>query len=231
MRSNGGLSRLLRGRQPGDAEVPDPVRARTSPTTTRGRLFKRWEAAGGPVVEDSVIDTAPTVAGRVAVGALRCTPLPPVDRHHLAAHLVFGADPRRRRRRCDQRAGGQRTRRRDRGGRRRGGSGGRCRRAARRWPTCRAAPTFGSLVHAVLETADPSAAELAAELEEQVRRAYRRGGRSTSTRAVLASALMPMHDTPLGPLASGLTLRQIGSRDQVAGVGLRDPVGRRRHPR
>ena len=30
---------------------------------------------------------------------------------------------------------------------------------------------FGSLVHAVLETADPSAPDLALELEEQVRRA------------------------------------------------------------
>jgi exodeoxyribonuclease V beta subunit len=32
---------------------------------------------------------------------------------------------------------------------------------------------------------------------------------------VLAAAMVPMHDTPLGPLAGGLKLRQIGLRDRL----------------
>ena len=42
----------------------------------------------------------------------------------------------------------------------------------------------------------------------------------------LAAAMVPMHDTPLGPLADGLTLRQIGLHGPDAGDGLRIPVGR-----
>jgi exodeoxyribonuclease V beta subunit len=51
--------------------------------------------------------------------------------------------------------------------------------------------------------------------------------------AELAAAMMPMHDTPLGPLAPGMTLRQIGLPDRLreldfefplAGGDLRDAV-------
>ncbi|WP_321969719.1 3'-5' exonuclease, partial [Mycobacterium tuberculosis] len=51
---NGGLSRLLRGRRPGQSQVPD----RCTPRVTDEQawaVFAQWEAAGGPSVEESVI--------------------------------------------------------------------------------------------------------------------------------------------------------------------------------
>lgn len=36
-----------------------------------------------------------------------------------------------------------------------------------------------------------------------------------SRQGQLAAALIPMHDTPLGPLADNLTLRQIGLADRL----------------
>ncbi len=61
---------------------------------------------------------------------------------------------------------------------------------------------FGSLVHAVLETADPFAADLAAELEAQIR-VHSVWWPVDTPAAELAAALVTMHDTPLGPLAAG----------------------------
>ena len=87
-----------------------------------------------------------------------------------------------------------------------------------------AGAAFGSLVHAVLENADPLAPDLAAELEGHVREQM--GWWDVDVEPpVLAEALVPMHDTPLGALADGLTLRQIGLSGSVAGDGFRDPVG------
>ena len=40
----------------------------------------------------------------------------------------------------------------------------------------------------------------------------------------LAAALVPMHDTPLGPLAAGLTLRQIGVRDRLRELDFEIPL-------
>ena len=178
---NGGLSRLLRGRRPGESAVPGPVRSpRRSPTTTRWPGCAEWEAAGGPVVEESVVRRGPVAARRAAAERPGGRDTSTADRHRVAAHLVLGADPRGRRPgRGQQRAGGRpnwTTRSRDIPLDRRRRRAGTCR---RRWPICRAGATFGSLVHAVLETADPFAADLAAELEAQVARALRRGGRST----------------------------------------------------
>jgi exodeoxyribonuclease V beta subunit len=82
---------------------------------------------------------------------------------------------------------------------------------------------FGSLVHAVLETADPSASDLARELDEQVR-AHMAWWPVDVDPTVLASAMIPMHDTPLGPLASGLTLRQIGQRDRLRELDFEIPL-------
>ena len=40
----------------------------------------------------------------------------------------------------------------------------------------------------------------------------------------LAAALVPMHDTPLGPLADGLTLRQIGLQDRMREMDFEFPL-------
>jgi exodeoxyribonuclease V beta subunit len=42
--------------------------------------------------------------------------------------------------------------------------------------------------------------------------------------AALAAALVPMHHTPLGPLADGLTLRQIGVRDRLRELDFEIPL-------
>jgi len=40
----------------------------------------------------------------------------------------------------------------------------------------------------------------------------------------LAAALVPMHDTPLGPLAPGVTLRQVGLRDRLRELDFEFPM-------
>jgi exodeoxyribonuclease V beta subunit len=44
--------------------------------------------------------------------------------------------------------------------------------------------------------------------------------------AELAGALVPLHDTPLGPLAPGLTLRQLGQRDRLRELDFEIPLAR-----
>ena len=82
---------------------------------------------------------------------------------------------------------------------------------------------FGTLVHAVLETADPFAADLAAELEAHVRE-HSVWWPVDVPAPELAAALVPMHDTPLGPLAADLTLRQIGLRDRLREMDFEFPL-------
>ena len=82
---------------------------------------------------------------------------------------------------------------------------------------------FGSLVHAVLETADPKAADLAAELRAQIER-HSVWWPVDVPAAELAAALVPLHDTPLGPLADGLTLRDIGLPDRLCEMDFEFPL-------
>ncbi|HEU4361304.1 MAG TPA: UvrD-helicase domain-containing protein, partial [Mycobacterium sp.] len=214
---NGGLSRLLRGRRRGEAPVPD----RCSPKPTDDEAlscFREWEAAGGLVIEDSVIAPLAPVA----------PPAPPDDLEARHFHRHIDTGWRRTsysgliRHAAEGVADGavaasgvhsepELTARDD---------------EADDVPVAVAPPpvgadlvspmaelpagaAFGSLVHAVLETADPFAADLAAELETQVRR-HAAWWSVDAEPAALAAALVPMHDTPLGPLADGLTLRDIG---------------------
>ena len=88
------------------------------------------------------------------------------------------------------------------------------------------APTgakFGTLVHSVLETADPFAADLEAELESQIRK-HLVWWPVDVPAPELAAALVPMHDTPLGPLANGLTLRAIGLPDRLRELDFEFPL-------
>ncbi|MFC8801082.1 UvrD-helicase domain-containing protein [Promicromonospora sp. NPDC057138] len=73
---------------------------------------------------------------------------------------------------------------------------------------------FGSLVHAVLEHADPFAADLRAELLGHVTEQLRWWPVQADP-AMLAEGLLPLHRTPLGPLAGGLTLGEIGQPDRL----------------
>ncbi len=106
---NGGLSRLLRGRRPGEAQRARPMR---SPKDFRRR---RDGAVPGVGVRGR--------SGDRSVGGRRRSPgagqagavgpgdaaLPPQHRHRVAAHLVLGSDSGGRDGRGHQRAGGHRT--------------------------------------------------------------------------------------------------------------------------
>ena len=87
--------------------------------------------------------------------------------------------------------------------------------------------TFGSLVHAVLEHADPAAPErggdLRAELLHHIARQRLRWPVDLDAEE-LADALMAVCDTPLGPLADGATLRSIGSADRLCELDFELPL-------
>ena len=83
--------------------------------------------------------------------------------------------------------------------------------------------TFGSLVHAVLEHAEPQASDLRAELRTQVHEQLVRWPVPVDV-DVLADALVAVCDTPLGPLANGVTLRDIGTRDRLCEMDFELPL-------
>ena len=74
--------------------------------------------------------------------------------------------------------------------------------------------TFGSLVHGVLEHADPQAPDLRAELLAHVREQLVQWPVDLDPED-LADALVAVCDSPLGPLAHHVTLRQIGRADRL----------------
>ena len=67
-----------------------------------------------------------------------------------------------------------------------------------------AGASFGTLVHAVLETTDPQAADLPAELRCAARSSW--PAAAGMHRRQLADGLLPVLRTPLGPIADGLAL-------------------------
>ncbi|MCW2782356.1 MAG: exodeoxyribonuclease subunit beta, partial [Marmoricola sp.] len=87
--------------------------------------------------------------------------------------------------------------------------------------------TFGSLVHAVLEHTDPAApdqggdlrAEVLHHIDEQLVR-----WPVELDREVLADAVVAICDSPLGPLAPGATLRQLGRADRMCELDFELPL-------
>ncbi|OBG16791.1 exodeoxyribonuclease V subunit beta [Mycolicibacterium celeriflavum] len=219
---NGGLSRLLRGRRPGETGVPDVVApAKVSDNDVMAR-FKEWEAVGGPVIEESALRpkvarpqqpdtgdfearhfhrTIDTAWRRTSYsGLIRAAEATPVSSEPEVVELddEVAEIPV-----ATTAAAGADV------------------------PSPMAdLPTgakFGTLVHAVLETADPFATDLAAELEAQIRE-HSVWWPVDVEAADLASAMVPMHDTPLGPLAGGRTLRQIGLSDRMREMDFEFPL-------
>ncbi|MGS0688613.1 UvrD-helicase domain-containing protein [Nakamurella sp. GG22] len=86
-----------------------------------------------------------------------------------------------------------------------------------------AGTTFGTLVHAVLETTDPQAVDLPAELVLRSAEQIARRG-ATFTAEELGAALLPVLHTPLGPLAGGLALRDISTRDRLPEMDFELPL-------
>jgi exodeoxyribonuclease V beta subunit len=218
---NGGLSRLLRGRRPGESSVPDRCAPEKISDDVAMARFKEWEAAGGPVVEESVVRPVPTLPRdeprtdldvrhfhrsidtswrRTSYsGLIRATEATPVS----SEPEVIELDDEVAEIPLVTSAVGADV------------------------PSPMAdLPTgakFGTLVHAVLETADPFAADLAAELEAQIQE-HSVWWPINVPAADLAAAMVPMHDTPLGLLADGLTLRQIGLKDRMREMDFEFPL-------
>ena len=219
---NGGLSRLLRGRRPGESVVPEQVRAGQDQRRRRARPAAAVGGRRWPRARAVGADACRRRRRRAGAEEPRRQALSPLDRHDVAPHLVFGADPRGRDVGGEQRARGRRAGRR---GRRpaaaaavdraaRAVADGRSARRARssaRWCTrCWRPPTRSR------RTWPPSWRPTCATT--------RCGGRSTCRPPELAAALVPMHDTPLGPLAADLTLRQIGLRDRLREMDFEFPL-------
>ena len=218
---NGGLSRILRGRRPGEPVVPNRcVPAKITDDAALAHL-REWEAVGGPVLEMSV----PTPAA--------APPAEPAPKHLDVRHFHRSVDTTWRRTSysglirvaetpgvssepevvaLDDEVGDL---------------------PLLQPPTGPPVPSpmadlpkgakFGTLMHAVLETADPFADDLAAELETQVRE-HSVWWPVDVPAADLAAALVPMYDTSLGPLAADLTLRQIGLRDRLRELDFEFPL-------
>ncbi len=87
-----------------------------------------------------------------------------------------------------------------------------------------AGATFGSLVHAVLEHADPQAVDLRAELLARVEQ-ERRWWSVPASSEELADALLPLQYTSLGPLADDLRLVDFGLEDRLRELDFEFPMG------
>jgi exodeoxyribonuclease V beta subunit len=218
---NGGLSRLLRGRRPGESVVPDSVlHAKVSDDEALARL-KEWETVGGPVIEESVVRPVPVrPTGETSTdfqarhfhraidtswrrtsysGLIRAAETTPVSSEPEVVELDDEV--------ADIPLVAAAT-----------GAD-----VPSPMADLPAGAKFGTLVHAVLETTDPFAADLAAELEAQIRE-HSVWWPVDVEASVLAAAMVPMHDTPLGPLADGLTLRQIGLADRMREMDFEFPL-------
>jgi exodeoxyribonuclease V beta subunit len=86
-----------------------------------------------------------------------------------------------------------------------------------------AGATFGSLVHAVLEHADPEAPDLRAELRRVAAEQLPWWPVAASPDA-LADALLPVLETPLGPLVPSSTLGGVPLRDRLRELEFEIPL-------
>ena len=214
---------------PGCSAAVSPARRRYRSTASRNRSTARMRcpllsalgSLGRLGDRKSVIGKPGRLAGW-SCRESRCAALPPSYRHHLAAHLLLAVGPLR--------AGGVGV-----------SSEPEVVELDDEVPDIPLVapigiadvpspmadlPTgakFGTLVHAVLETADPLADDLAAELRTQIDIHSVWWPVDVPT-ADLAAALIPMHDTPLGPLADNRTLRQIGLSDRLCEMNFEFPL-------
>ncbi len=219
---NGGLSRLLRGRQPGDPVVPDRCDPPKIDDADAVATLRAWENVGGPVLADSVI--APPSAVQ-----LPATPSDLDVRHFhrridaswrrtsysglIRAAETAGVTSEPEVIELDDEVGEVPVHEAS-------GIGVDMPSPMADLPT---GAKFGTLVHAVLETADPFAGDLTAELEAQIREHSMWWPVDTPPEE-LAAAMVPLHDTPLGPLAPDTTLRQIGLPDRLREMEFEFPL-------
>jgi exodeoxyribonuclease V beta subunit len=213
---NGGISRLLRGRQPGDTGVPDSL-DRAPADDDVLEVLRRWQDAGGPVLEESAIaepvrPVPEELPSGLAVRSFsrevdlswRRTSYSALTRAAASEPAWVTSEPEVSERDDEVvqpvPAGGDPPVEPE--------------PVASPMAALPAGTTFGSLVHAVLEHADPLAEDLHAALIATTREQLARWPVEVSPED-LATALVAVHDTPLGPLAPGLTLRHVALRDRL----------------
>ena len=222
----GGLSRLLRGRRAGEPGVPDRCAPRTISDADAHEIFAAWQAAGGPVVE-AAVPVAPVQ---------QPAPDVPTDLAVRRFHRVIDSAWRRTSYSALVRAvdatGGVRSEpevplRDDESDDATPGPAGRSSPVGADVVSPMAmlpgGKTFGTLVHAVLQNADPRAGDLTAELAAQARRHAPWWAVDVAPEA-LGAALVPMHDTALGSLAEGATLRDFGRPDRLCELDFEIPL-------
>jgi exodeoxyribonuclease V beta subunit len=223
----GGLSRLLRGRAPGDAKVPDSCTKGITDDEAR-KCFLAWQAAGGPVLEESVIETVAPLEPPPAEKALtvrtfnrrvdvdwRRTSYSALIRSAEDTSAGVGSEPEISIKDDeDHEAPATVT---DVDGDWAGAE------LASPMADLPGGATFGSLVHAVLETADPLAGDLEGELTTEVHRHFGWWPVDAAP-AAIGAALVPAHHTPLGPLAPDMTLRDIGLPDRLRELDFEIPL-------
>jgi exodeoxyribonuclease V beta subunit len=219
----GGLHRLLFGRQPGTPEVPDAVDVRDDEYAAR--VLELLEQMGGPAAEMSEVaeTAAPERPGpAAALAARRFDREVDADWRRTSysglirieeTHAEVGSEPEITPLEDEPAVAEP---------------------AVAEPPSgvppvpspmaaLPAGAAFGSLVHAVLEHADPDAGDLAAELRRHVAEQRRRWPVDVPVDA-LADALVPMHETPLGPLAPGVTLGGVPLRDRLRELDFEIPL-------
>ena len=226
---NGGLSRLLRGRRIAERDVPERCNPKTISDQDAGRLFADWQAAGGPVVERSVIGTA-TAIGRpgtpddLAVRHFH-RQIDTAWRRTSYSGLIRGLDsgPGTPGVTSEPDTVGKDDEAPDLSTASAATDDGQS--PVSPMSDLPGGAAFGSLVHAVLESTDPQSSDLLAALTEQIVK-HEVWWPIAAAPDELATALIPMHDTPLGPLAPELTLRDIGVKDRLCELDFEIPLAR-----
>jgi exodeoxyribonuclease V beta subunit len=221
---NGGLHRLLFGRGPGDADVPD--QRAVPPDDEATRRLSSVAAAGGPALEASVVPDSELSPRRESPspmdvrhfdrevdadwrrtsysGLIRAeVPLPGVTSEREEPILDDEPEP------VDD--GVEPTAQEPDGA------------LVSPMADLPAGADFGSLVHAVLEHADPQAPDLLAELRSHVVDQLRWWPVAVDPEG-LAEALVPLHHTPLGPLLPGLTLADLPLEDRLRELDFEFPL-------
>lgn len=224
---NGALTRLLFGRGPGDAAVPDRAHVGEDDDAV-DEVLRRWAAAGAFVLERTAPDGSRVDLGQ-AVGDLaarafdreldtawRRTSYSGLIRAEEQVPHGAGSEP-------EQSVTDDEDDPEDLEPAEPADAAGADPALLSPMNGLPAGATFGSLVHAVLEHADPQAADLRAELLARVEE-ERRWWSVAATSEELADALLPMQHTPLGPLADGLTLADIGLGDRLCELDFEFPM-------
>ncbi len=237
-----GLHRMLFGRPAGGSEIPDQV-ALPGDDEVRSRL-EALQARGGPVIEDAVpapfvsaprrtmspaafavgtfdrsVDTSWRRASYSALSAAGEQTAPGVssepetgqlDDEMMPADLGGGLGP-------------------DGAGSAAAGADLPLRSVRSPMADLPAGTSFGTLVHAVLEHTDPQAPDLLGELRvRSAEQLARHSGELTPDE--LATALLPVLATPLGPLAGNISLRDLSIGDRLTELDFELPLAGGDHP-